>query len=62
LGRTIRAEGDSPKGAKSAGGVIYKRSKTAYERFERLVYTGAWVLALVALHILAYCFFIGVAP
>jgi hypothetical protein len=32
----------------------YKRSKTAYERFERLIYAGAWVLALVALLILAY--------
>jgi hypothetical protein len=32
----------------------YKRSKTAYERFEQLIYAGAWVLALVALLILAY--------
>lgn len=34
-------------------GYTRKRSKTAYERVERLIYAGAWVLALVALLILA---------
>lgn len=32
----------------------HKRPKTAHEWFERLSYAGAWVLALVALLILAF--------
>jgi hypothetical protein len=32
----------------------YKRSKTAYERFERFSYAVAWALALVALLILVF--------
>jgi hypothetical protein len=56
--------GDSPRRRKAASGLPiqfsrlavtgYKRSKTAYERFERLIYAGASVLALVALLILAF--------
>jgi hypothetical protein len=39
----------------------YKRSKTAYERFERLIYAVAWVLALVALLVLAFWLLSGPA-
>jgi hypothetical protein len=54
----IRAEDDSPRGVKAASRprlavTDYKRSKTAYERFERLSNAVALVFALVTLLILA---------